>query len=536
MIRRLLVASLLVAASFPAAARQVLSKQFLSPVYTIDRKYRSMEGPGSLQKYFLGDPSSEPELLWIVGVRTEMVGEDGRTPQLPELMCHVNVDLDAEQHRALFDLKRTVASRLITLSQGIISARLPDGFGFPVASNEPLLVFTQVLNHNIEKPKNLKVRHRVTFEFVRDRDLETPINPLFNVGASGMVILQDNPLALPGMGGGHVVDATGGPGGEGHGTSCLLLPRAPNAGMSADYVDPSGRKMTGHWVVPPGRQVNASDITWFMALPYDTTLHYAAAHLHPYAQSLSVRDVTTGETVFEVKAEGPKKGVGLTKVDTFVSEKGVPLRKDHKYELVSVYDNPTKENADSMASAFLGLADREFVKPDRATLAARAIEYLDKASDPLAVVRTSIGDFGVALMLDTAPATARQFLRMARSGVWTRARLVRSDAAAIEARPGGPLTAVQRAVIRPLLAERGVPHEAGTLSLCPGDASLTIVVGRAVSRDGQCTAFARVGPGSAVIRQLAEGMPLGIEITRIDVYDRNDAASITLAPVKTASR
>lgn len=536
MMKRLLAAALFIAVPALAADLPVTSKQFLSPVYTIEKKYRSMEGPGSLQKYYLGDPAADPELLWIVGVRTEMVGRDGRTPQLPELMCHINVDLDAERHRALFDLKRPIGTRLITLSQGITSTRVPDGFGFPIASNEPLVVFTQVLNHNIEKPKNLEVRHRVTVEFVRDRDLKEPMKALFNVGASGMVILQD-PLALPSMGQGLIVDATGGKSAESHGSSCLMLPRAPNAtGTSSDYVDPTGRVMTGHWVVPPGKQVNHSDITWFMALPYDTTLHYAAAHLHPFAKSLSIRDLTAGETVFEVKAKGPKKGIGLSHVETFLSPKGVPLYRNHQYELVSVYENPTTENADSMASAFLGVADPEFVKPDRATLAARSIDYVGKPADTLAIIRTTVGDFGVLLMHDTAPATSKQFLRLARSGVWNRAKLIRSDAAALEAKGPAQMNDVQRAVFRKLGPEPGVRHEPGTLSLCPGEAALAIIVGNAVSREGHCTAFARVGPGSGVIRRLSEGLPLDVEITRIDLYDKADAGSITLAPVQTASR
>ena len=162
--------------------------------------------------------------MWIVGIRTEMVGEDGETPQLAELMCHVNVDLDPARHQALFDFGRPVAARLMTLSQGMLSATLPVGFGFPIASNEPLLLFTQVLNHNIEHPDNLKVRHRVTFEYVRDRDLAQPMKPLFNVGASGMVQLDNNPLALASMMPGHD--------GE-HAASCLIGSRAPNATASA---------------------------------------------------------------------------------------------------------------------------------------------------------------------------------------------------------------------------------------------------------------------------------------------------------------
>src|SRR5436305_9835795 len=141
-IMTLLFAVLLAAAPPPQAYR------VLSQTYVIDKKYRSMEGPAGVQKIRLGDPGKPPELLWITGVRTEMVAEDGTTPQLPELMCHVNVDLESNSHQALFNLPRPTAARLMTLSQGMLFAKLPVGYGFPIASNEPLLLFTQVLNHN----------------------------------------------------------------------------------------------------------------------------------------------------------------------------------------------------------------------------------------------------------------------------------------------------------------------------------------------------------------------------------------------------
>src|SRR5512141_1958716 len=82
-----------------AAEPAPVKQEFLSKVYTIDKQYRSMEGPWSVDRVYLGDPKN-PELLWITGVRTEMVGEDGKKPQLPEFMCHVNVDIDTVQHQA----------------------------------------------------------------------------------------------------------------------------------------------------------------------------------------------------------------------------------------------------------------------------------------------------------------------------------------------------------------------------------------------------------------------------------------------------
>ena len=546
MIKRLTLAALALAVATSAfAAETILRKQVLSQTYTIDKKYRSMEGPGSLQKIFLGDPDN-PELLWITGVHTEMVGEDGSTPQLPELMCHVNIDLDPARHRALFNLQRATASRLVTLSQGMLNATLPPGFGFPISSNEPLVLYTQVLNHNIEHPNNMKVRHRVTFEYVRDRDLKTPMKPLFNVGASGMVLLENNPLALttsmttPSTT--TVAAATHDPAAH-NGTSCLIAPRAPNAaGSAADYVDPKGRHMTGHWVVPPGKQVNSSDITWFMNLPYDTRLHYAAVHLHPFAKALIIKDTTTGKTVFSSKAEGPEKGIGLTSVETFSSLDGVPMYKDHQYELTSEYDNPTSQSSDSMASAFLGLEDPEFVKPDPAVLGARAAELLYNSPNVAVAVRTSIGDFAISLLHDESPENVKQFLRLARVGAFDHAKVTRVTGNTIELFTGPP-TADQRAVMKPLSSETAAKHEPGTISLCPGDNVFSIVFGPTTDRDGRCTAIGRVGPGAEVIRTIvsaprdAAGIPqTQFEIKTVDIYDMGATTKpFQLAPAKTVA-
>jgi hypothetical protein len=477
----LLAAALIAATPAPAQTYRVLSQ-----TYTIDKKYRSMEGPSSMQKIHLGDPSKPAELLWITGVRTEMVAEDGTTAQLPELMCHVNIDLDPTFHQAVFDIKRPVGSRLITLSQGMLAAKVPPGFGFPIASNEPLLLFTQVLNLNIEKPNNMKVRHRVTVDYVRDRDLTTPIKPLYNVGASGMVQLDNNPIALT-----TSMSSTNGAAGAQHnGASCLIGSRAPNATASAaDYIDPQGRKMTGHWIVPPGHQVNHSDVTWFMGLPFDTRMHYAAVHLHPFAQELILRDMTTKKDIFVAKATNPMEGIGLTRVDRFTSVEGIPLYRSHSYELISVYDNPTKENADSMASVFLGLDDPEFKRPTPAQLAHRSAMLFDAATFAL---QTTAGAVTVTLARDRAPETSIQVARFLESGAFNGAR-VRSNGRSIQI--AIPLTSDTQKLLQPLRAETGLPHAPGTISYCTpdaGDREIVLSVARQEGADSRCTGFGKI--------------------------------------------
>ena len=500
-------------------------QQVLSNVYPIVKKYKSMEGPAGAQTVYLGD-RTRPELLWLTAIKTEVVAADGKKVMSPELMCHMNVDIDPARHKALFNLKRYPAARLMTISQGMrvagggFAARLPEGFAFPIASNEPLYVMTQVLNHNIEHPKNLNVRHRVTFEYVRDRDLTRRPIPVFNLPVSGMVQMSDNPLALASM------TASSDPA-EHHGASCLVGMRAPNAaGMASDYVDPHGRHMTGHWVVPPGKQVNASDATWFMNLPYDSKVHYAAVHLHPYAQSLTLRDVTTGTDVVKAQAVNPKNAVGLDRVDAFVSLEGVPMYKDHKYEVVSVYNNTTKQNADSMASMFLALDDPEFAVPSTEELIARGTILINGSA---VILRTSVGDLGALLLNNDAPNTAMQFARLVNAGAFRGAEAKVTEATIAFT---AALTDDLRKLVPDLPKENRNEHHPGAMSLCVGSdqVSFIIVTGKSPELDSRCTVFAEVGPGSEVVRSMAASG--SAHLVRAEILSGPELNDLQLAPAK----
>lgn len=487
----------------------------LSKVYPIVKKYKSMEGPSGSQVVYLGDRGN-PELLWLTAIRTEVVGEDGKTKKSPELMCHMNVDIDPARHKSLFNLQRLPASRLMTISQGMrvadgsFEARLPPGFAFPLASNEPLLVMTQVLNHNIEHPKNLNVRHRVTFEYVRDRDLQKRPIALFNLPVTGMVQMRDG-VALAG--------------GEHAGMSCLIGMRAPNAmGMASDYVDPQGHHMTGHWVVPPGRQVNVSDATWFMSLPYDTRLHYAAVHLHPFAESLTLRDATAGVDLFKARAVNPKRRVGLEHVDAFVSIGGVPMYKNHKYEMISVYNNPTKQNSDSMASMFLAVDDPEFVAPTPAELMARSTTLADSVA---LILRTSAGDLGALLLRDEKPQTALQFARLVNAGAF-RDRDANVNGSGILFTTA--MTDEFRNVLQPVNGESNVEPRPGSIALCSTDSevSMVIVTRTSPSLGGRCTVVGQVGPGGDVVRAItAQGAG---HLLRSEIMSSTDLQGLQLAP------
>ncbi|MCH9650106.1 MAG: hypothetical protein K0U98_17855 [Deltaproteobacteria bacterium] len=332
-----------------AAQAEIRSRQILSEVYSVDRPYRSMMGPQGFQTLALGEEGVEElepgELLWITGYRATMVGADGSTAMSQEFMCHSNLDLDPLEHNELFGFEKAISGRLFTLSQGQFSIELPEGFGIPVLSQEALNLTTQVLNLN-RSEEVFQVRHKVDIDFVAARDLAKPLKPLFSLAAYGLASQEENSVVF------GRVPADG----EEHGPGCLVR----NSASDTDYQDSLGQRFSGHWVVKPGREENHTLVTEILNLPFDTTVHYIAVHLHPFAESLELRDLTSGESVFRSQVRPAKKGIGIEHVDFFSSPEGLPLYRDHEYELVSIYDNTSGEDQDSMAVMYLYLLDREY--------------------------------------------------------------------------------------------------------------------------------------------------------------------------------
>jgi len=316
--------------------------EYLSPVYRIDRIYKSMQGPAAMEPAVLLD-SAEPELIWITGYSAVVTGPDGETPKSPEFMCHVNMNVDGNAYHSAFSTAMPpIANRLFSLDQGTVEVRLPEGFGIPARSNMPVLLNTQVLNHNVTG-QSLDVRMRLRVDFVRDRDLKQRLKPLTHRGVMGLVLLS-------GPDGNFRVDPE---------VSRHIDSRA-SCSLGADMGDPRGivddgmgRKFSSFWAVEPGRHVYHTRVTPFLNLAYDTRVHFMSAHLHPFAESITLVDLTTGQTVHKLEATQAEGRVGLASVETFSSAEGLPLSADHEYDLVVVYNNTTAIPQDAMASLLM---------------------------------------------------------------------------------------------------------------------------------------------------------------------------------------
>ena len=322
--------------------------EILSDVFTVDQKYRSMMGPKNTVDGALSD-ADPPELLWITGYSAVMVDADAKEQLPQEFMCHANLNIDMKAHRERFKWKKNASRRLFTLSQGQYTVRFPPGFGIPVASDEEISVEMQVLNLN-EEGEPFQVRHKVTVEYVRDVELTKPMKPLFMKAATGLVSLGDDKAH-------YNVDS---PDPEEHGEGCMVGERAAGNVRT----DKHGQEFSGHWVVKPGREENHTLVTSWLNLPFDTSVHYIAAHVHPFAESIELRDLTSGKTVFKSTAHNFSDRIGLDKVEYYSSVEGFEIYEDHEYELVSKYNNTSGEEQDSMAVLFLYVLDQEFEKPE----------------------------------------------------------------------------------------------------------------------------------------------------------------------------
>ena len=334
--------------------------------FDVDRLYGSMEGPSHnfmvpMRNFFIW--GKEEELLWVKGVYAEIVDELGETVS-QEFMCHMTAAVPRTQGAP--------PARFATLSQGLYHTEYPPGFGFPMLSNEKLAFSSQVLNRN--HPDRIRVRHRIVTIFIRDQDLRSPLTGLRSTYAQTLVQL-----------GGEEGDGYYGvpkPDVEEHGLSCSPGDTADTQGRHV--TDSFGREFTSWWMVKPGRVTNDSNATHQLKIDADTTIHSIDVHLHPFAESVELLDLTTGESLFHSRATAAEWGIGLSHVETFHSKDGIPIYKDHQYSIRSVYDNTTDEEQDAMAVMYIGLRDPDFDSEPLATSAETLRRRRDNAARAIA--------------------------------------------------------------------------------------------------------------------------------------------------------
>ena len=172
--------------------------EVISQPYTLDKIYMSMTGPSGNHPVTCLLPKAKPQLVWLTGLRTEVLDADNRDTISPEFCCHANLTFDPkritpDKHNAEFANSTHMDWRFFTLVPGRLQESLPPGYGLPVMSDTPLDFFTMSLNLNVPD-RTVKVRFKTTIDFVRDADLTGPMKPVFR---RALYVVQ--PLAGSGM-------------------------------------------------------------------------------------------------------------------------------------------------------------------------------------------------------------------------------------------------------------------------------------------------------------------------------------------------
>ena len=312
------------------------SYKMISPDFYIDGIYKSMEGPKASNYVQLSQDST---LIWIKGFHVKALASKTRKTISNDFVCHTNIDFNDVNYYGNFHLKNRIGKqypRMTSLSHGLENFRFPAGYGVPMKGNDLLYVTTQSLNHNFSDA-NFLIKHEVTIDYVQK---EMDIKPLM----SQTVFVQlpynkSNPYKAQ----------------ENLGTDFCI----PVETKNHSYQDSKGNVLSGHWVIPKGKNTYKSAINSQLQISDSLRLHAAAIHVHPFAKEIALFDKTANKFIFRSKIINHKNKIGLTKVEDFCSQNGIWMFKDHNYELILDVDNTSNISQDMMGSMFLFFYDKE---------------------------------------------------------------------------------------------------------------------------------------------------------------------------------
>ncbi|MBL4754929.1 MAG: hypothetical protein JKY52_15205 [Flavobacteriales bacterium] len=315
--------------------------ELFSPIFKINQLWPSMSGPASIHRFSLM-PSSAPELLWLTGYSVQVVDVEKKKTLDEAYLCHNNLDYSVASYYTnwgISDRVGVLTPRLATITQGQAKINFPPGFGIPLMSNQRMATATQVLNL-FEPDLDIEVRHKIAVDFIKKEDLETPFKPLYQQSVCVLIKIDTNR-----------VDSSG--------NKIQMDCRPALASIAFTNIREDGEAYTGHWVIPTGRDTVAYDVTTILSLRVNTNLHYASVHVHPYCEYLQLKNVTTGEIVFQSDITHDPKMMKMNNIEVYSSPEGTMLYADHQYELTCVTNNRSSSEQDMMAVMLLYLHDQE---------------------------------------------------------------------------------------------------------------------------------------------------------------------------------
>lgn len=100
--------------------------------------------------------------------------------------------------------------------------------------------------------------------------------------------------------------------------------------------------------VPPQRHEQETVVT----LGFKGRIHFMGTHVHPFAESMELRNLTREERVWKGTSIRGKSG-SMTGFEVFSSVQGYAVQPGEAYRITSLYDNPTDGPIDAMAGLFI---------------------------------------------------------------------------------------------------------------------------------------------------------------------------------------
>ncbi|WP_431158465.1 hypothetical protein [Winogradskyella poriferorum] len=314
---------------------------FTTPTFVISNLYKSMEGPKSDQ-YLAIDNSSE-ELLWLTSFKTEAFLSDESTRMPNDFVCHTNFEYRDAEHYNRWNLTERINKqypRITSISNGIEAFELPEGFGFPVFSNERIFLNAQALNHNVTD-SIFNIKHKIEIGFIKHG--EKPLKALQPKTLYMMFPFDmDNPFVGP--------------------TDKLPNACIPVETKNHTYYDDKGNPLSGHWLFSPGRHHYTFNATQQLSIKDSIRLHQITSHLHPFAERLQLVDKTTNTVIYNCESENFEEKIGLKSTPTFTSTEGVWLYENREYEMTLKVNNTTDTDQEMMASMAIFYNDEEMTK------------------------------------------------------------------------------------------------------------------------------------------------------------------------------
>lgn len=326
--------------------------EFYSSDLLIDKIYRSMQGPYENKNIQIEEESNE--LLWIVGYESKVIQAESDIELGSAFMCHNNLDY-ADPKLLPWKLKTSGENhRIFTLSQGQSELRFPEGFGIPIPANLPLRMVSQVLNHH--RPELfINTRHDSQIHYYKQTELNHELKALYQqavyirkpVDSANYYSVMPKSCVPVNAAKTDRIDQ-----------SIVQEKHLDAKQMGNIYEDEAGQKYTGHWVLPNEPETLKTDVSGMLDLNEDSRIHMISVHLHPFAEAMELWDKTTDSLLYAASFKKDSLNFGFVNMDYYSSEIGIPVYKDHAYELVSAYHcTDTSDQHTAMAVMYLYLRE-----------------------------------------------------------------------------------------------------------------------------------------------------------------------------------